>query len=185
MAAEATQLALFKRQRTASFSDDGRHRYDLCITWGPGPSACFVMLNPSVADAERDDPTMRKIQSFVRRWNQARPKAARFGGLAVVNLYSLVATDPRLLRADLEEAAGDPRNVAHILGHATDAELVVAAWGALPARLPDRRDQAVVERLEEIGVELRTIKPTTTGCPSHPLYLPSDLNPVPWSPPWR
>ena len=41
--------------RSAEISECGRYRYSLCRTWcmgGDGRSACFVMLNPSIADAE-------------------------------------------------------------------------------------------------------------------------------------
>src|ERR1700733_11688299 len=47
---------------------------------GQPKSALFVMLNPSTADAEKDDATIRRCVGFAKSWNYER--------LAVVNLYA-------------------------------------------------------------------------------------------------
>src|SRR5438105_288943 len=73
--------------QTAVFGDGGRYRYSLTREWDRrGDQACWIMLNPSIANAERDDPTIRRCIGFARRWG--------LGGIVVVNLFGLVATYP-------------------------------------------------------------------------------------------
>ena len=93
---------------TADFGDNGRYRYSLTRQWGDrgisGDGLLWVMLNPSTATADRNDPTLRKIIGFTKRLGNKR--------LRVVNLYGLVATKPAdLYRA--EDPVG-PENDAHI-----------------------------------------------------------------------
>jgi hypothetical protein len=48
-------------QRGAKVSECGRYRYALTRSWDAGArEALFVMLNPSIADGTRDDPTVRR-----------------------------------------------------------------------------------------------------------------------------
>jgi len=80
--------------RGASFADwspgDAKYRLRLHRTWDPAVlPATFVMLNPSTADAEQDDPPIRRCIGFARRWG--------FGGVRIVNLFALRATNPRAL----------------------------------------------------------------------------------------
>ena len=46
--------------RTATISDDGVYRYRLGRRWDDRSPVLFVMLNPSTADADIDDPTIRR-----------------------------------------------------------------------------------------------------------------------------
>ena len=124
------------------------------------PSVCFVMLNPSTADAFRDDPTLRRCIGFARAWG--------FGGLEVVNLYSYRATAP----ADLKKALlpNGPDNDAHLHAAATGAARVVAAWGnhGDPSRVA-----AVLSLLRAAAGQVWCLGQTRTGAPRHPLRLPA------------
>lgn len=53
---------------SAALSPDGIYRYNLTRTWGAGPIATFLMLNPSTADADVDDPTIRRCLGFAKSW---------------------------------------------------------------------------------------------------------------------
>lgn len=45
----------------ATISECGKYRYRLWRVWDESlPTCCFVMLNPSKADATEDDPTIRQ-----------------------------------------------------------------------------------------------------------------------------
>ncbi len=105
----------------ANISGDGLYRYWLMRQVVPGncSTVLFVMLNPSTADADRDDPTVRRCARFVRDRG--------FGRLEVCNLFALRATDPRALRAAADPVG--PDNPAWLTVRAYSADLVVAAWG--------------------------------------------------------
>lgn len=115
------------------------------------------MLNPSTADAERDDPTIRRCASFARAWG--------LGGMTVVNLFALRATDPARLRRARDPIGRD--NDRHIAEAAAGADRVVVAWG-VHGTLRDR-DRAVLALLA--GARPRCLGLTRGGHPRHPLYL--------------
>jgi hypothetical protein len=154
---------------SAGLSDCGRYRYWLRRSWktgGGGRVVCFVMLNPSTADHEADDPTVRRCMAFTRSWG--------FSALSVRNLFALRATDPaELLEAD--DPVG-PSGDAE-LAAAGAADLVVAAWGA---SVPFGREARALEILA--GVPLHCLGLTKSGAPRHPLYVRGDTRPAPWPP---
>ena len=77
--------------RTAVIDKTEKYRYSLLREWDDTRHKClFIMLNPSTADASRDDPTIRRCIAFAKREG--------CGGLHVVNLFAYRATDPVELR---------------------------------------------------------------------------------------
>ena len=65
----------------AVISQDERHRYSLTRRWGDGPRVCcWIMLNPSTADATTDDPTIRRCIGFTHGWG--------YDALTIINLYA-------------------------------------------------------------------------------------------------
>lgn len=142
--------------RSAAFSPCRRYRYKLSRVWSPTlPAVVFVGLNPSTADEQKDDPTVRRCIGFARKWN--------FGGLILVNLFAYRSTDPAGLLW-----AGDPvgpENDEQILASARTAAQVVLAWGA-KGNLLDR-DQQVLSLLPDA----HCLGTTKDGHPKHPLYL--------------
>ncbi|MBF6333571.1 DUF1643 domain-containing protein [Nocardia transvalensis] len=153
-----------EEHRSAILSPCGTYRYELTRRWSPGPLAGWIMLNPSTADADVDDPTVRRCIAFARGWG--------YGGIVIRNLYALRASDPREL--DDHPAPVGPDNDDH-LSHCGREELTVLAWGS---RGGDR-GLAVMERLARQGVPLHQLAMTAAGQPRHPLYLPGDLMPTP------
>src|SRR5436190_6702368 len=74
----------------AIFDVSGWYRYSLWRAWSAYHSRiAFVLLNPSTADEQRNDPTIRRCMGFARAWN--------FGSMEVVNLFACRATDCREL----------------------------------------------------------------------------------------
>lgn len=164
-------------RRSARISDDGLYRYALVRRWAlDGDPLRFVMLNPSTADADLDDPTIRRCVAYARDLGYA--------GIVVTNLYAYRATRP----ADLwtvEDPVG-PENDAHLAAQLrASAEVggtVVAAWGA-NAR-PDRVAR-FLELVDEATLEVANVTAlgvTKAGQPRHPLYLASTARPARWRP---
>lgn len=142
---------------TAVLSTDQTRRYLLTRRWGDGPLMAWVMLNPSTADARTDDATITRC---VRR---ARDMGT-FGGIAVVNLFSLRATDPRELR-DCPDPVG-PANDPFVIRTCRTAVLVVVAWGAHGAYLG--RGAEVTALLTRSGIQPFCLGVTVGGQPRHP-----------------
>src|SRR5262245_38555366 len=91
--------------RSAVFSPCRKYRYSLTRIWdAERPNVMFVGLNPSTADDQVDDPTVRRCIGFARKW--------RFGGMIIVNLFAYRSTDPNRLQEILDPVG--PENDEHI-----------------------------------------------------------------------
>jgi hypothetical protein len=145
------------------------YRYILTREWLTGKgTALFIMLNPSVADAFRNDPTIRRCISFAVRFGYQR--------LEVANLFAWRATKPtRLLLAP--DPVG-PDNDRYLRDASRRADLVIAAWGAVHRR-HEGRVQEVLSILS--GVPLKCLGFSKEGHPRHPLMLrrEAELQPYP------
>jgi hypothetical protein len=178
----------FSEGRTgwARFSDDRRMRYRLArsldgrsleidasgVVTSHSAQACFVMLNPSTADAFDLDPTVRRCLGF----------ALKLGAdcCQVVNVFALRSTDPAELRKSAAGFRGDDNaNNEQIAMAARAAATVIVAWGH--HALLGGRGQLVREMLIQSGVNLWHLGLTKGGDPRHPLYLKSDTSPQLWT----
>jgi hypothetical protein len=157
------------QSRAATISPCGLYRYTLTRRWpGSGGLVNWIMLNPSVADASIDDPTIRRCIGFSRGWG--------FGSLVVTNLFAFRATDPGAMKAAADPAG--PEDDAHLLEWARAADRVVLAWGAHGGHRG--RDREVLRMLDEAGVDAFALGTTAAGHPVHPLYQPGSAVPVPY-----
>lgn len=156
--------------QTGTADIDGPYRYSLTRTWDTALGVCcWVMLNPSTADATKADKTMTQCLNFARAWG--------YGGLEIVNLFALISTDPKALGSATDPVG--PRNNAAILAAVGRAGIVICAWGP-PGKLRGR-DREVGRLLA--NVRTHAVALTKAGFPGHPLYLAKDLRPFPWSRP--
>ena len=155
----------------AVFDRRQRHRYLLWRNLGSGESRssiAFVMLNPSSADASYSDPTIRRVEGFVRDWGYER--------LLVVNLFSLRSAVPRDLLLSRDPAGiKRGRDNDDWIGLATaNVDRIVLAWGAFVEQRP-----LFAERTRDVLASLPRDKCsvlglTSGGVPRHPLYLKKD-----------
>jgi hypothetical protein len=151
--------------KRAAISPCGRYRYWLLRAWDAGAATMvFVMLNPSVADAAIDDPTIRRCIGFARREG--------FGGIFVVNLFAFRSASPkRLKRIDDPVGAENQRWRQRAIEIAKErGAVIVAAWGAgAGCNAADFCDVAASS-----GVTLMCLGRTRDGGPRHPLYVRAD-----------
>ncbi len=157
-------------RRGAELSPCGTFRYRLTRRWDdpakPEPLLPFIMLNPSDADADIDDPTVRRCMGFGRYLG--------FGGIAICNLFAFRSPKPEVLRA-----AKDPYGplnddaLARIFQDAKSEYVgVVAAWGA-GCHDPDTAKRLCITA-KGFGVPLYCLGMTKDGHPRHPLYVKGD-----------
>ena len=158
----------------AIISACGAYRYRLeRDTIGHGATA-IIMVNPSTADAQQDDATIRKLRGFGDR-NQ-------WGRIIVGNLFAYRATDVRALGRALDPIG--PDNDHHLLRIAAEVDRVIFAWG--PVAKQPRALRQRWERVADIFSHLRPAgigQPAKCGHPRHPLML-AYAEPIrAWSPP--
>lgn len=149
---------------SATFSRCGAYRYDLVREWnGRANMVAFIGLNPSTADADENDPTIRRCIGFARSWGHT--------GLAMLNVYALRSTDPRGLWS-VDDPVG-PQNDDLIQWWCGTVTRVVCAWGTHAKPIRVRRVMQI------IGDGATCLGRTKHGCPKHPLYLRADTPLVP------
>lgn len=160
----------------AVLSDCGRYRYLLWRIWNySNPKRLLVIgFNPSTADAKNDDPTV------IRCGNLARREGC--GGFEVANLYAWRATDQRQVRW-AKQRDEDPVGVecgSYIREALLRCEIVVAAWGSLPAER--ERVEWVCTAASYACRPLLCLGRNRNGSPKHPLYLAGDTPLEEWRP---
>lgn len=164
-------------EKEADISGDGRYRYWLTRRWNDDlPVMGFVMLNPSLADDERDDRTLRRCVDFAKR--------EQCGSVQLVNLYAFRTPHPEELRN-----TGDPVGPENDKAQArflVEVQRVVVGWGSGLRHLPVWRDALGLfmrqASLLHFG-PLECLGCTRDGSPRHPLYLPAHATIIPWEVP--
>lgn len=152
-------------EKSAILSADRKYRYVLTRIWDEKkPTVVFIGLNPSTADEEVDDETIRKCIGYAKRWG--------YGKLIMVNLFAFRSTDPSMLKR--VEDPVDPDNDSYIQKCVSESNLVIACWGNHGKLL--NRDKALMGSLPN----LVCLKRNKNGTPHHPLYLSKDITPMPY-----
>lgn len=124
------------------------------------------MLNPSTADAERDDATIRRCRGFAQRWG--------YFGITVGNLFAWRATSPRELKRCADPVGQENDKTLQRIFH--EEGVVICAWGN-SSPCPGRAS-AVLNMIVEAGKVPYCLKLTMKGNPAHPLYVPGEIKPL-------
>ena len=166
-----TTTLLSQTHSTAIFSDCETYRFRLWRQWeAQKPYLCFVMLNPSTANEEKNDPTVERCEQRARRTG--------YGGVQIVNLFALRSTDPQMLYVHPEPIGAE--NNAAILTACQKSGTVIGAWGTHGKWM--ERGKEIAELLRHHKIDLHALKVNADGNPSHPLYLSYGLTPTRWNP---
>lgn len=149
----------------AYISECGLFRYLLTRTWDAAlPALVFTMLNPSKADAKRNDPTILKCVTVARFLG--------YGGIVVVNLYPYRATNPKELRKNLLPELN--HLILEMVFHT--ANRIICAWGA-NAR-GDPQAVKVLQMIRKTSKSPEALRLLNDGTPEHPLFIPGKTYPV-------
>lgn len=158
---------------SAVISDCGQYRYRLDRDSNSLIATAIIMVNPSTADADEDDHTIRKLMGFAARRS--------WGSIVVGNLFAYRSTDVRAL-ADVDDPVG-PENDRHLIAIAEHVDKVVYAWGPM-SKLPRRLRARYLEVhgiFRMAGHRPDCIDgPAKDGHPKHPLMLSYDSKISPW-----
>ena len=150
----------------AEFSAGRIYRYSLWRFWEKDKGyAAFVCLNPSTADEDQDDPTVRRCINYAKDWG--------YGGMIMLNIFAYRSTSPKNLYFAYDPVG--PDNDFHIRSACSKAGITIAAWGGHGNYL--NRGKAVMEML----TDPKCLAQTQAGLPKHPLYLRKDLIPIPYN----
>lgn len=161
-------------KRETIFSPDRVYRYtlwrELFSENGGNPKLFvqFICLNPSTADENLNDPTVRRCIGFAKLWN--------YGAFCMTNLFAFRATNPKVMKEQ-----NDPvgvKNIDHILQCGAEASLVIAAWG-IHGEFRNQ-DSVVKNAFAKAGLKLHHLGLSKYNHPKHPLYLRADVKPKPF-----
>lgn len=157
-------------QKAALISDDGLYRYLLLRAWNDNPPLVWLMLNPSTADAAKDDPTITRCIGFARRWD--------YGGIKVVNLFAYRATNCRELQNTADPVG--PENDRHLIDECAGNH-VIAAWGASNKFAGiARRAAKVLDLIRDNALMIDCLAVLKDGHPKHPLMVRGDATLIPF-----
>jgi hypothetical protein len=162
--------------KSAVISPCGKYRYRLERQCEGEGATAIIMVNPSTADAETDDATIRKLIGFGNRH--------KWGRIIVGNLFAYRATDVREL-GRVDDPVGRPENWQHVTAMMGEADRIIAAWGPVSKQPRHLREtwRDVPHRARQWGKGLFSIgAPAKCGHPRHPLMLAYAEPILPWEP---
>jgi len=140
--------------RGAEFSIDKKERYSLNREWDKSKNKIlYIMLNPSLADDKNDDPTIRRLINFTKKFN--------YGGFLVGNIFTTITPNPK----ELDKSKGmSDKNFEELIKLINKVDQIVYAWGSSIEE---------PQLLKKLVLNPKCFGKNLNGTPKHPLYLPS------------
>jgi hypothetical protein len=159
----------------AIFSEDKKYRYLLTREWDKGDNPiAFLMCNPSIADENILDPTVRKCLEWSILWG--------YNKLIIINFFAYKATDVKQIYK-IKDPVGSKNDYYIKLTFewckANIGSKIIVAAGTNGLYL--NRYFTIRNLAKDIGVDLYYMRLTPKSqVPEHPLYLPKALIPQLW-----
>ena len=140
--------------RRAEFSIDKKERYSLKREWDKSKNKIlYIMLNPSLADDKNDDPTIRRLINFTKKFNS--------GGFLVGNIFTTITPNPK----ELDKSKGmSDKNFEELIKLINKVDQIVYAWGSSIEE---------PQLLKKLVLNPKCFGKNLNGTPKHPLYVPS------------
>lgn len=126
----------------------------------------WIGLNPSTADENKLDPTLRRVREFSRRLGH--------GAFVMTNVFAYRATKPAEMRAQADPVG--PQNDEYLMLTAKRCAMSIACWGGLSKFPRSLRHRAASIRLmfAKAEIPLLCLGRIADGSPEHPLFVESD-----------
>ena len=165
----------------AVFSADGMYRYVLTRAWNDSsPTALFMLLNPSTADERANDPTVRRLMDFARRWGA--------GGITLLNLFGLRSTYPDALKYARDPVGPEwdcrVREVIEqeIHNQRPEPATIICGWGTNGNLFSRSEEVAQFLRwyVDHDDLQVTCLDHNSNLEPKHPLYVRKTVVPEPW-----
>lgn len=163
----------------ATISPCGAYRYRLWRQWDDmRPVLVWVMMNPSTADHQQDDPTIRRCIGFAKREG--------YGGIDVLNVFALRSTDPAALLTHPDPFGPDNEATLCAARGRHLLSMMVLAWGNPKGGRRLRHHYLNAARCLSHQNPL-CLGVNASGHPKHPLYVEAVAPLVSWKWPigWR
>ena len=156
------EIELFENKNGAEFSQCRKYRYALWRIWDESkPLVMFIGLNPSTANEDTNDPTIRRVIRFAKDWG--------YGGVYMMNLFAIISSKPEILITCSDPIGDNDKWLFNIYLKCKDA---VFAWGNF---------KEAEHRAKEVGDRFKyatCLGINKNGSPKHPLYVAAKTRPV-------
>jgi hypothetical protein len=153
--------------KSAEISKCGKYRYSLTRVWSDNiKTFIWVMLNPSTADAETDDPTIRKCIGFSKKYG--------CGGMYIINLFAYRATSPKQLLLVDDPYGSENDYYLNLSSIKIDYGIIIYAYGNIPKGL--MVPAHIFGKKYTNNYPIKCLGKTKLGFPKHPLYLSYNTN---------
>lgn len=151
--------------RQAIYSPCMQYRYQLRASWSSPEiedepnDLCFIMLNPSTATEEKNDPTIERVER--------RARAGGYDGFVILNIFAYRATDPLNMKK-FPEPIG-PSNDWFLEDALMSERNIICGWGC--HGIHQNRNKEILDLFKKHDRTPLALSWTSKGHPKHPLYI--------------